>query len=173
MWRIAKLGIISIVLFFCLITIISLFIPSRIRISKAINLAAQNDSILNPVRDIEAWKKWYPGFDTIPVISLEKNGEQIIKAKVPGAEIVLNEYNDSIVNASFIADNKRPVQQTWRRITYPAADSITLQWYTEFKLRWYPWEKFSSLMFEGRYGGQMEKGLENLKKLIQNHSSNN
>lgn len=173
MWRIAKLGIISFILFFCLITLISLFIPSRIRISKAINIATHTDSILNPVRDIEEWKKWYPGFDTIPVIPLEGKEGQIIKAKVPGAEIILNEYNDSIVNASFIADRKRPVQQTWRRITYPAADSVTLHWYTEFKLRWYPWEKFSSLMFEGRYGTQMEKGLENLKNLLQSHSSNN
>jgi hypothetical protein len=35
----------------------------------------------------------------------------------------------------------------------------------DFRLRWYPWEKFSSLLFEKSYGLTMEKGLNNIKKL--------
>jgi hypothetical protein len=38
----------------------------------------------------------------------------------------------------------------------------------DFKLRWYPWEKFSSLLLEKRYGPVMEQGLAKLKKSINN-----
>jgi len=49
-----------------------------------------------------------------------------------------------------------------------------VQWWMDFKLRWYPWEKFSSLFFENIYGAQMEKGLDNLKRLAEaNRSSIN
>ena len=46
--------------------------------------------------------------------------------------------------------------------------SLTVQWYMDFKLRWYPWEKFSSLLFEKQYGTQMEIGLAKLKRLAEN-----
>jgi hypothetical protein len=37
----------------------------------------------------------------------------------------------------------------------------------DFRLRWYPWEKFSSLLLEKRYGPMLENGLDNLKKLME------
>ena len=49
-----------------------------------------------------------------------------------------------------------------------SGDSLTLQWYMDFKLKWYPWEKFRSLFYENIYGVQMEQGLSNLKELAKN-----
>jgi hypothetical protein len=40
----------------------------------------------------------------------------------------------------------------------------------DFRLRWYPWEKFSSLLFEKQYGTQMEAGLESLKQLAEDNN---
>jgi hypothetical protein len=37
----------------------------------------------------------------------------------------------------------------------------------QFKLRWYPWEKFASLLFEKQYGTQMEAGLNKLKAYLE------
>jgi hypothetical protein len=55
----------------------------------------------------------------------------------------------------------------WKVISYAQPGSTTLQWYMDFKLRWYPWEKFSSLLFEKSYGLKMEQGLNNIKKLVE------
>jgi hypothetical protein len=37
----------------------------------------------------------------------------------------------------------------------------------DFHLRWYPWEKFGSLLLEKSYGTKMEMGLMSLKKLAE------
>jgi hypothetical protein len=41
----------------------------------------------------------------------------------------------------------------------------------DFKLKWYPWEKFKSLFYENFYGVQMEQGLSNLKELSEHRRS--
>jgi hypothetical protein len=38
----------------------------------------------------------------------------------------------------------------------------------DFHLRWYPWEKFASLLLEKSYGPRMEQGLATLKRLVEN-----
>ncbi len=63
--------------------------------------------------------------------------------------------------------NGKPMISGWKCIQQPGADSTTLQWYMDFKLRWYPWEKFSSLVFDKSYGGRMEQGLNNIKKIVE------
>jgi len=37
----------------------------------------------------------------------------------------------------------------------------------DFHLKWYPWEKFSSMLLENRYGPMMEQGLAKLKKVVE------
>jgi hypothetical protein len=37
----------------------------------------------------------------------------------------------------------------------------------DFRLSWYPWEKFSSLFYEKTYGAMMERGLNDLKKRLE------
>ncbi len=71
--RIIKLALISIIFFSLLLTIMSLFIPSHIRIIKAINIVANRDSVMNPIKDASKWKNWYPGLDTAPLFY--ENGE--------------------------------------------------------------------------------------------------
>jgi len=66
----------------------------------------------------------------------------------------------------------RPMTNGIKIIHHSQSDSLTLQWYMDFSLRWYPWEKFKSLFYENVYGVQMEQGLANLKELLkENHSS--
>ncbi|HVE60520.1 MAG TPA: hypothetical protein VNA26_01785 [Chitinophagaceae bacterium] len=37
----------------------------------------------------------------------------------------------------------------------------------DFHLKWYPWQKFSSLLYEERYGTMMQNGLTNLKEITE------
>ena len=162
--RVIKLGIISIIFFFLLITGFSLFIPSHIRISKAIDINASKDSVMNQISDAANWKKWYPGADSMEVV--------LVEGKVKGIEthnrqgLVITEVNDSTVLAVTKSTNAKTGKSGW--IFYPGNNNgVTIQWYMDFHLKWYPWEKFSSLMLENRYGPVMEQGLGNLKTLLE------
>ncbi|HEU4861369.1 MAG TPA: hypothetical protein VFT15_16100, partial [Chitinophagaceae bacterium] len=91
--------------------------------------------------------------------------------KVQGTSIrVVGRKNEEIIT-EMVTDNGRPIISVLKVIRHHEGDSSTLQWYMDFKLRWYPWEKFKSLFFENIYGFQMERGLENLKQLSEGNRS--
>ena len=69
--RLLKLAIISFIVFFLLITAISLFIPAHVRISKATDINAAKDSVMQQVNNAANWKNWYPGADTLEVLKID------------------------------------------------------------------------------------------------------
>ena len=140
--KIIKLGFISILAFAILITVFSLFIPSHIRISKATDINVSKELIMAQVSDTANWRNWYPGADTVKVKS-EISG-------IADSSLVINRKGRS--ESGFVFHNSGFTGTT------------TVQWYMDVHLRWYHWEKFSSLLLEKRYGPLMEKGLDNLKR---------
>ncbi len=147
--RVIKLGVISLVVFSLLITFISFLFPSHVRISKAIDINADAKVVMAQLSDTSNWKNWYPGADSAAVlpfiISVTDSSVLANTTLMNGRKGItgLNIYNAAIPNA------------------------VTLQWYMDFHLRWYPWEKFSSLLLEKRYGTMMEQGLAKLKALLE------
>ncbi|HXB44800.1 MAG TPA: hypothetical protein VNV85_12105, partial [Puia sp.] len=47
-------------------------------------------------------------------------------------------------------------------------DSVTVQFYFDFHFNWYPWEKFTSLLYEKQFGPVMEESLTQLKQIVEN-----
>jgi hypothetical protein len=163
--RLIKLAILSLVFFFLLITGISLFFPSYVRISRAIQLNAGRDSALALIKDPVRWKQWFPGADSAEFF--------IVDGKIKGIgtgdkqALMITEVTDSSVLAENAGPNSRKGEMKWTILNSNGTRNITLQWYMDFHLRWYPWEKFSSLLLEKSYGSKMEKGLSNLRDLLQ------
>ncbi len=146
--RIIKLAIISVVVFSLLITMISMFFPSRVRISRAIDINTDRKTIMLQLRDTANWMKWYPGADSALVLPR------------------ITAITDSSVSAETYMENGRKGVTGWNVYVAALPRTVTVQWYMDFRLRWYPWEKFSGLLLEKRYGPVMERGLERMKELI-------
>lgn len=145
--RIIKLGIISLVFFAIMITMISFLFPSHLRISKAIDINATNEQVLAQLKDTANWKNWYPGADSLlPVVELN--------------------FNDSLVSFQQVREGKR-AEEGLNIIQTERPNITTVQWYMDITLGWYPWEKFSSIMLESRYGPFMERGLGKLKGYLE------
>ncbi len=147
--RIIKLGIISIIVFSLLITGISLFFPSHVRISKAIDINASAKEVMMQVGDTGNWKNWYPGADSAVLLP------------------VITNVTDSSVLANTTMMKGRKGITGWNIYEAAIPNSVTVQWYMDFHLRWYPWEKFSSLLLEKKYGQMMERGLGRLKEWLE------
>ncbi|HOZ67849.1 MAG TPA: SRPBCC family protein [Chitinophagaceae bacterium] len=162
--RLIKLAFISFFVFFLLITGISLFFPSHVRISKAIDINAPRDSVRAMISQPLHWKNWYPGADTLALY--EADG--VIKGiRMPGNQVLMiTGFNDSTVMAANSSSGTERASMGWNLIQ-SNPKTVTVQWYMDFKLRWYPWEKFSSLLLEKRYGPVMEQGLAKLKTTVQ------
>lgn len=164
MMKYLRLIIISALVFFGLACIVSLFIPSQIRIFRMTNIAKGQDSLLNPVKDLAQWKKWFPGFNGIILQNSEVQNGKIIKASANGIMMSITEVSDSSVIVS-MQKGSRPVIHGWQINKDPRKDSLALQAYVDFKLKWYPWEKFSSLLLDKTYGDMLSQSLSNLKNL--------
>lgn len=171
-----KLAVISFVFLFTVVWLISLLIPSRVRISRAINIHASQDSIIGMIKNPLRWKEWYPGLDSAKPLYIDgKMRGMIMNDKDPKQPVYLQLEKESAdeVTAQFVGGRIRPVTNTWKTISYQHSDSLTLQWYMDFQLRWYPWEKFASLLLEKSYGPPMQKGLSTIKKNVQADLSSN
>ena len=161
--RLIKLAILSFIFLFLLVTIISLFIPSNIRISKATNIAADDILIDTNIKNLSNWKNWHPSLKVIAENEINVLNDTSVKIK--GTTIVIIQRKNDELTTRMAADEGQPVVSGFKTISHQQGDSATLQWYMDFKLRWYPWEKFRSLFYENIYGVQMEQGLHNLKEL--------
>ena len=164
--KIFRLVFFSFLFLFLLVTGISLFIPSHIRISKAIDIAATANTVLSQVNEPGRWKNWFPGLESsklfyeagiVKGVMINDSSRQYIK--------IIETKSDEII--AELRSGSKKIVSGWKIIDNDRPGATTLQWYMDFKLRWYPWEKFSSLLFEKSYGLRMEQGLNNIKKIVE------
>lgn len=161
--RYIKLILISAVVFFTMACIVSFFIPSRIRVFRMTSLANDRDTVLNQVRDLSQWKKWYPGFENERLSGEVIENGRVVRAVAGDVVLTVNESTDSSVVVA-MQTGSRPVICGWQINKDERNDSLALQGYMDFELKWYPWEKFSSLMLDKSYGDLISRGLYDLKK---------
>src|SRR6266496_4473350 len=105
--RVIKLAILSFIFLFLLVTIIALFIPGHIRISKATNIAADDTVVYTHIKDLSKWKQWHPGLKNIP-----EDEFQILKdlsISIRGTTISIVEKKDDEVVTEMKTGNGRPI----------------------------------------------------------------
>jgi len=147
MMKFVKLAIISLIVFSVLLWLMSLLIPSTVRISRAINIDAERAVIMPYVSDTSKWKLWN---------ELVQSGLITVKMEETGGDYVRTRW-------SF---KGRDVESAFR--LEESAGTTVVQWYFDFHLRWYPWEKFGSITFDKQFGIPMERSLDKLKQLMGN-----
>ena len=103
------------------------------------------------ITDTSKWKEWHPMFQTPAQSSVEP-----VSA------------NDSVIIKKTIGNSGTAVTNGWQIYNYPHSDSLTVQWYMDMHMKWYPWQKFGSLFYEATYGSMMQNGLTNIKGLAEN-----
>lgn len=147
-----------------------MFIPSEVRISRATNVLATTEEIWKEVDDMRGWNEWNPFFSDVAKDSIlypdSANGKATAM-EVSGTIVKWKAVKPDERIATMQKGKQEPLINGWKVITHSGTDSTTLQWYMDFHLHWYPWEKFASLMFERSYGIRIEQGLNNLKKTVQ------
>ena len=156
--RIIKLGIISLVFFAIFLTLLSFLFPSRIRISKAIDIQTTESGILDQLR---LHHQWYTNADSIALFGSNGSVVQSLSEDITTESTM--EYE--VANAVF--PDRKVKKAGWNFHFSGSPGKLSIQWYMDFKLRWYPWEKFTGLLLEKRYGPMIEKALEKLKTTLE------
>ena len=161
--RFIKLGLISIVLFFLLLTAFSFLLPSQINISKAIDINAPADSVYAYVNNFGKWKCWYADYDSsTSFISTSTAGKAMLT--INKTTVTINETLPGKIKAIWQTGKNNPLPGEFNFIAKDSGASMTLQWNFIQNVKWYPWQKFASIMSGKIIGPFMEKSLENLKR---------
>jgi len=158
--RAVKLFVVSIIVLFLLLVAFSSLLPSVIRISRAVDITAANEKLRAQLTDLKQWEQWN---EFIKVLTDKKVEGKRIQSKQ--LMITITGSNTNAVSTRWVQQNGKSFPAVYNMISN---DSVTtLQWYFEFTLKWYPWEKFSSIIYDKQLGPQMEQSLLNLKRLLE------
>ena len=163
-----KLAIISIVVLFVIITCIGLLLPSTVRVTRNITIHTSPDTLYRYISDMAYWKFWLAGVqdNTVQFTSAKKSGA--------GAVAMIGEQQVSITKAT-----NNMIETVWKNnsgkrisVFQLASDTIAnetnLNWYFEQKVKWYPWERLSTLANDKILGPFMENSLDKLKEVAEN-----
>ena len=155
-----KLLILSVTIIFLLLTTIAAFLPSQVRISRAIDINQPAAKIYPQIASLRNWENWNLYIQKMDehLISDDSisNSKLKIRVKARKRNLVSSEW-EQFQGKKFIAG--------FQLIEH--SSSTTVQWYFDFRFKWYPWEKFSSIVYDAQVGPVMEKSLENLKTTIE------
>ena len=181
--RLIKMFLFVLIGLFAVITIIGLFIPSSVKISRGIIVSVDSSKVYNELSDVKNWNKWLPWItaDSGAVVQLSavtdkpgayfrwkgvklnSAGTITIQTMNPGEILLLHELKD--MNK---ADGGFRIRSTG------ANNNVTeVLWYMEYKLKWYPWERFFGIFTDRIIGSAFDKGLEQFKNYIEQADVNN
>jgi hypothetical protein len=144
------------------IFLISLLIPAHVRISRAINISAPKDSIAFYLSDLRQWQPWNALTNAPPRTNSRYSKDGFIS---DGLQIQLLHASMDTITTAWRLETGREIGSGF---TLHTVDNTTVvQWYFDFWLKWYPWEKFGSIIFDKQLGPPMEQSLAELKKKLE------
>ena len=158
--RIIKLIIISAVVLFSLVTAISFLLPSKVRISRAVNIDVPASDVYEKLKQVRDWEQW----------------NEYIKA-LPEKTVSPDSISSRRLTIHIIRSDTGSIESLWRQpdgTTFtgmyhliPRGSVTVVQWYFDFRFKWYPWEKLGSIVYDKQLGPQMEQSLINLKRSLE------
>ena len=150
---------------------ISLWIPQQISITRTIDIKSSKQKVLEDINDLQLWDKWNK-FTGSPLLAHKKYSN-------PSSGVGASMQSDQL--SVFITGNKSDsVKTAWKQYngkqfngTFVFAEirpgETVVQWYLDFRFKWYPWEKFSALVYNSQIGTVMDESLTALKRFAENN----
>ena len=136
------------VMLFLFITIISLFIPSKISSASAVVINVPQEEIFTFINTSKGWEGWNPTVAKSPI-----KITQVIK------------YSVSFTSSTFKKEDTENQLSIMPLVENQFGHQV--QWRSSTKLKWYPWEKFRGLFLEKMIGESYKAALDSLKKKLE------
>jgi hypothetical protein len=159
--RVIKLLVISAIVLFLILTTFAALLPSEVRISRAIDINRPAADIYPLIAEIRNWEDW-----NLFIQKLENRNwkDQGVTGKT--LSVVITQKSDQAIITEWMQPDGKKFTGGFNLI--PHHSLTTVQWYFDFTFMWYPWEKFSSIVYDAQVGPPMQESLVKLKSVIEN-----
>ena len=158
---------------FVVVTLMSLLLPSDIKVSRAVIINAPEDSVYKQIADFKNWKNWHPLFKndssviTFSNPSFGKNAYCNIIFNGKKSHLVITNSDSSFVQ--FLSQEKDAfdIENEISIVPVKEQNNLRIEWKALTKLHWYPWDKFYGIFIDRITGNGYQQSLESLKDYIE------
>lgn len=173
--RVIKVFLVGAIGLFIIITLFSLLIPSRVRVSRAVLINnTSNDVVYRQVANLENWKNWHPIF-TMDSAKLSSHSPAIagkdsgytFNHRGRDINITILSADSGSVQFLLQADGENDIDNDILITSLPSQNAVQVEWRAITKLHWYPWEKFYGIFIDKLTGPGHEAALNGLKDFIE------
>jgi hypothetical protein len=163
-----KLFLISVLILLVFLSLITVFLPSKITISKSTLIGATENNVAGQITNFNNWKNWYPAFqDRNRTIKIRDSSlVTITDEKQHTLSMKIVEREAESITILLLDGNKN--NTTYQFILSPNGKGETLiVWNVNTKLSWYPWKRLTGVFLDKIAGPQYEAALQNLKTAVE------
>ena len=160
---------------FFFITIFSLFIPSKLMVTRAVVINAKADKVFSEISNLKNWRHWQPVFrNDSAIMKFDATVDGVSNAcewdsKGKKNKIIITEKKGNKIMASLIREGENEVFNTISVLPLADSNQVQAEWNVLIKLKWYPWEKFYGIFIEKITGQGYEDALNSLKAYVENN----
>lgn len=173
--RLLKGFLVAITGLFFFITLLSLFIPSRIIVAKSVLIHASAEKVFTEISDLQNWKHWQPVFKRdfagIQFHNDEQGRGNSCEWESGGKKnkLFITSKGNNAITVSLFREGENEVFNTIRVLAMPDNNQVQAEWNVMIRLKWYPWEKFYGIFIEKVSGQGYEDALNSLKEYAEKY----
>lgn len=151
-----------------LLLLMGLAIPSKVKISRGVLLSEDYETVYASLQNVGEWEAWMPWvkYDSTATVSRSENsngGVAVFRwsgnANKNAGSIYIVQTRPEEISLLFQFQNNIPAKGGFRIHKVEESEGVELIWFMEYRLRWYPWERFYGIFADKIWGQAFEKGL--------------
>lgn len=158
---------------FLMIWFISLFMPSKVMVTRAMVMHARETTIADAICDLKAWPKWNPVFaNSVKKTAVSADSRAVgatLSWQDAGSQykFTTEEITPTGILLNLSTPGQKPTKHHIVILPLPEHNSYQVEWTALTQLGWWPWQKFAGI-FEGNITGPgYEQALGALKKYVE------
>ena len=153
---------------FIVIFLFGLLLPSKVTVTKSVEINASSEAVKQQITDFSNWKNWYPAFKdkSISVVKNQSsdnlNSVELKDAKGKKVILILADSANNIIEIKVESSSSTKVN--YQFILTPEMNNQTeLTWNINTQFGWYPWKRIQGIFLDKFSGGQYAAALADLK----------
>ena len=168
--RFVRFFLIGVIVLFVVLTALSLLFPGNVRISRTVEVAVAREKAYATLSDLRTWERWNGFIRGTPLTGKAFSSPASGKgAQLRSDQLVITE---GLSDSNYLSFDWNLVKgrrfQGGFSLLQIHPESLTVQYWFDFHLRWYPWERLGIFVYDRQWGPMMKESLDSLKLYLEN-----
>lgn len=165
--RFIKSFLVVIIGLFTIVTLMSLLIPSTVKISRSVTISADRGKVYEQVVRLQNWKNWHPIFKSDSTVITFTNDGCNINYNNKLTRLQTKSVDSTGIQFLLAAKGENDILNQINILPVTQPNTVYVEWTAFVKLKWYPWEKLYGMVVDKIAGPGYEAALNDLKSFVE------